>query len=257
MGKDIQKITLFGSGNVATHLGQALLDSGLEIVQVWSRNLDNAKILANKLNSKAINKTSQLRDSDLFLVAISDDAIVKFIRKLPGNTPVAHTSGNTALTSRMGDAPSGVFYPLQTFSKSSIPNWKTIPICIESNEQAFLKLLFNLGEQLTDTVKIINSEQRSIIHTSAVIACNFTNHLGALAEDILTTHNLSIELLKPLIEQTFKNISAGNVKSKQTGPAVREDYGTMESHLKNLDGNEDIKSLYLTLSKHIIKYHHG
>ncbi len=257
MEKIIQKITLFGSGNVATQLGLALKNSGIEIVQVWSKNFNNAKKLAKQLECRAISKFNQLRDSDLYIVSITDDAIIKFIHQLPHHTPVVHTSGNTSLVERLNDEPSGVFYPLQTFSKSRTPHWNEIPICIEASDDHLLKQLFILGENLSSQVKIVNSKQRAVLHTAAVIACNFSNHMGALAEDVLNSHNLDLSLLRPLIDQTFKNISSGNVKSKQTGPAVREDYGTMDAHLSILADKTEIKELYLAISRHIINYHHG
>ncbi len=179
------------------------------------------------------------------------------IAELPAEIPAVHTSGNTPLAERLKDSISGVLYPLQTFQKNVTPIWQEIPICIESSKDDFLKPLFQLAEKLSPKVKIISSEERAKIHTAAVFACNFTNHMNALAEGFLTKNNLSFELLKPLLRQTFENISEGKVKSKQTGPAVREDYGTMDDHMKLLSENEEMKSLYLTLSKHIINFHNG
>ena len=46
----MKNIVLIGSGNVATHIGIALKENGFNIIQVWSYNLKNAKILAKKLN---------------------------------------------------------------------------------------------------------------------------------------------------------------------------------------------------------------
>ncbi|MFC3560043.1 NAD(P)-binding domain-containing protein [Pedobacter jamesrossensis] len=53
-------IVLLGSGNVATHLAIALKAIGENIVQVFSPNFDNAKQLADKVNSEAINQTYQI-----------------------------------------------------------------------------------------------------------------------------------------------------------------------------------------------------
>ena len=46
----MKKIVLIGSGNVATHFGIALKEKGFNILQVWSYNTKNAKVLAEKLN---------------------------------------------------------------------------------------------------------------------------------------------------------------------------------------------------------------
>ena len=47
---EIKKILLVGSGNVATHLGINLKKNNYIIDQVFSRNIDNAKDLAQKVD---------------------------------------------------------------------------------------------------------------------------------------------------------------------------------------------------------------
>ncbi|MFK7755820.1 MAG: Rossmann-like and DUF2520 domain-containing protein [Flavobacteriales bacterium] len=254
---DIQNITIIGSGNIATQVALALYEKGIAISQVWSRSLSNASLLANQVNAEAINDTLHLTPSDLYIVAISDDAISDFISALPLSTPVVHTSGNTALVERNNREISGVFYPLQTFSKTRKANWKTIPICLEANSSVFLKQLTQLAELLSGSVKEISSAQRKVLHAAAVIACNFTTHLAAISEQFLEENQLSLDLIQPLMAQTFSNIHEGNVKAIQTGPAVRQDHGTIEAHLQLLTSHPDFQALYLALSKHIIKYHHG
>ncbi len=257
VNSEIKHITFIGSGNVATAMAEAFFEKGIIITQVYSRNLSAANQLAEKVNSRGINKYSQLKETGLIIVAISDDAITKVFSELKVCAPVVHTSGNTNLLERYKSAESGVFYPLQTFSKGSDTNWSEVPICIEAANDELLKKLFRLGEILSNNVKIITSKERSIIHAAAVLACNFTNHLGALSQEVLEEHNLSMDLLNPLIQKTFKNITSGTAKEKQTGPAVREDYGTIDSHMNILEDKPEIKELYLALSKHIIAYHHG
>ena len=52
------KITLIGSGNLATNIGVALKNAGHQIVQVYSRRLLNAVSLASRLEAKAVNQFS-------------------------------------------------------------------------------------------------------------------------------------------------------------------------------------------------------
>jgi predicted dehydrogenase len=47
------RITLIGSGNVATHLGAAFKNAGHKIVQVYSRNAHNAALLAYHIGANA------------------------------------------------------------------------------------------------------------------------------------------------------------------------------------------------------------
>ncbi|MEZ8000271.1 MAG: DUF2520 domain-containing protein [Flavobacteriales bacterium] len=257
VNSEIKHITFIGSGNVASAMAEELFKKGLIITQVFSRNLSQANLLSEKVNSEGINNYSQLKETDLFIVAVSDDAISTVFSELKHSTPVVHTSGNTSLLERYHTSESGVFYPLQTFYKGSETNWSEVPICIEAANEDLLKKLHLLGKTLSENVKTITSAERAIIHAAAVLACNFTNHLGALTQEVLEDKNLSLDLLNPLIQKTFRNITSGKAKEKQTGPAVREDYGTIDSHLNILEDKPEIKALYLALSKHIIAYHHG
>jgi len=253
----INELTIVGTGRVAHHLVKAFSENGVCITQVLGRDLSAAKTLAESVNSRGINKVSQLKHTDLIILAVSDDAISSLAIKFPESIPVVHTSGNTPILERLNTAKTGVFYPLQTFTLNTAVNWSEIPICLESNDDTFLKELFHLAEKISRKVKLINSNQRKKLHLAAVITCNFTNHLLALSEDYLNDNNLSIDLLKPLIYQTLDNLEQLNLKDKQTGPALREDYGTIANHLDLLEKHPDTKDLYLALSNHIIKYHHG
>ena len=64
----MKNIILVGSGNVATHLGIALQNSNYKIVQVYSRSIENAKKLAQKLDTKFTNDLTQLIMADLIIV---------------------------------------------------------------------------------------------------------------------------------------------------------------------------------------------
>ncbi len=54
------RITIIGSGNVATHLAAAFKNAGHSIVQVYSRDMQNASLLAYHVRAEAIDalKTS-------------------------------------------------------------------------------------------------------------------------------------------------------------------------------------------------------
>ena len=47
----LNKVVLIGAGNVATHLGKALLRTGYKVVQVYSRTVASASVLAEKLKT--------------------------------------------------------------------------------------------------------------------------------------------------------------------------------------------------------------
>jgi len=247
-------IVLLGSGNVATNLALALKTAGYNIVQVFSPNLVNAKELAKKVNSDPINNFSEIdRAADLYIIAVKDDAIAEVARHLKHvDGLVVHTSGTTdikVLSSEVGSA--GVFYPLQTFSKSKAVDFKTIPICLEASDPHQLKLLTQLAEKLSGKVYVMDGAKRKVLHLAAVFACNFTNHLYALSNQILTKNDLDFELIRPLIAETTDKVMADLPENVQTGPAVRHDESTMNKHLAMLSSLPELQEIYQTLSNSI------
>ena len=64
--------------------------------------------------------------------------------------------------------------------------------------------MVKIAKSISSNIHLIDSIQRSKIHVAAVISCNFSNHMLSIAEHLMSKNNLDFNLLKPLIEQTFK-----------------------------------------------------
>ena len=123
----MKNIILVGSGNVATHLGIVLQNCNYKIVQVYSRSIENAKKLAQKLNTDFTNDLTQLKTADLIIVSLNDDAISNVLSQLK-NTTIAHTSGSIGMNIFNNHFSNcGVFYPLQTFNKEIEVNISEVP----------------------------------------------------------------------------------------------------------------------------------
>ncbi|RLJ79998.1 Rossmann-like and DUF2520 domain-containing protein [Pedobacter alluvionis] len=248
------KIVLLGSGNVATHLAKALKGKGEEIVQVYSQHLDNATILAQSIATEAIGDLNEIKqNADLYIISVKDDAIESIAKSLKNVTGlVVHTSGTTdinILSSQVTKA--GVFYPLQTFSKEKEVSFENIPLCIEANDDSQLTILSNLAAKISREVYKLNGEKRKVLHLAAVFACNFPNHLYALANKILSQNNLDFEIIRPLIAETADKVMSNLPENVQTGPAVRADESTLNKHLSMLTDMPELQNIYQTLSDSI------
>jgi len=147
----------------------------------------------------------------------------------------------------------GVFYPLQSFSKSRQVDFRQIPICIDSNRKANRLLLSNLGHQISNSIQRIDDRERAILHVAAVLVNNFSNHLYAQAAHICESEKIDFDLLKPLIKETVNKIENNPPSKMQTGPAIRNDISTMNSHLAYLEKFPDIRNSYQLLSQLISK----
>jgi predicted short-subunit dehydrogenase-like oxidoreductase (DUF2520 family) len=250
------RITLIGSGNVATHLAAALKNAGHNIVQVYSRNMQNAALLAYHVKAEAIDDLHAINtDTELFIIATKDDAIGPLAEQLaPHQKLMVHTSGATDLYSLLAFSDNvGVFYPLQTFSKTKEVDFRNVPLCIEAKDEAAAKTLEQLAQTISKKVYPIDSEKRKALHLAAVFACNFPNYLYTIAQQIIAKQELDFELLRPLIQETAAKVQSADPATVQTGPAIRNDEITMDMHRQLLEGEPELQQLYFLLSQGIIK----
>lgn len=253
----IQKICIIGSGRVATRLSLSLAGKGKTITQVFSRKMNHAKELAEKVDAMPVDNLSHLNsDADLYLIAVVDDAIAEIAQKLRlANKLVAHTSGSVSMKELEPVSDQhGVFYPLQTFAKDRTISFDTIPVCIEGTTKAVEDQLGNLAGELTDDVRFINSAQRLQIHIAAVFANNFTNFMFLMGEDVLKDAGVSFDILLPLIRETVNKVGGKLPHESQTGPAMRGDEKVIRKHLEKLATQPDKQAIYRELSGHITHY---
>lgn len=259
------EISFIGAGNTAWHLAPAFENAGHHINEVYSRQLSNARQLVSMLYDARPHSDLNFVDSpsQLFMLAVPDDALADVCARLvlPENAILVHTSGSQSLDALQelvelySDIPvrTGVFYALMTFSKGQpLLNFEDIPLCLEAGDTDTETLLVALGQEISTIVYLVNSRERKTLHVAAVFACNFTNHLLAIANDLTTDEQLEFDLLKPLIRETVrKALLAPNPADVQTGPARRGDHTILSSHLTYLANQPRLAELYEVLSESI------
>ncbi|WP_055436848.1 Rossmann-like and DUF2520 domain-containing protein [Lacinutrix algicola] len=247
-------VVLLGAGNVATHLFKAFHASKeVEIKQWYNRSLKTIDKYKNKV--EVTDDLSSLVLADIYILAVSDDAIEDLSMQLPfEDRLVVHTSGSTSLYAVDMKQKRGVFYPLQTFSKAADLNFTDVPICIEALKKADLPLLKQLAEAIGSKSNKVNSDQRQALHLAAVFVNNFTNQLYRMAHEITEMNGAEFDILKPLIKETANKIESLSPYLAQTGPALRNDKKTIKRHLKQLESDQH-KDVYELLTKAIKKTH--
>lgn len=248
--KMIQKITLIGSGNVATNLAIHFHDSGIIINGIHSKNKDHGSVLADRVSSISIEKIEELPKSDLIILAVPDYEINTLIEQLPVNSKIAYTAGSVRLKNRL-DKTVGVLYPLQTFTKNKIIDRDSIPFLIESFDISFEDELEKLALIISKSVTRVNTIQRQELHLNATMINNFTNHLVYLSQNRLKNSELDWKLFMPLLNETIEKLNNTSAFENQTGPARRNDMETINNHLSLLNNKE--KELYELLTSSILK----
>ncbi|WP_417882172.1 Rossmann-like and DUF2520 domain-containing protein [Xanthomarina gelatinilytica] len=247
-------VSIIGAGNVATHLFKAFSKTKTVSVKQWySRDLNKISSFKNKVEIVA--DLNGLAEADIYIIAVSDDAISSVSEALPfKDRLVVHTSGSVGIYDLDKKNRRAVFYPLQTFSKEAKVDFKQVPICIETIGKKDYPQLKSLAEALGSPHYRVNSDQRKALHLAAVFVNNFTNQLYRVAHEITELEGVEFDILKPLILETAKKVQTMSPYMAQTGPAKRNDKKTIKRHLKQLK-NEQHKAIYNLLTNTIKKTH--
>ncbi|WP_417799526.1 Rossmann-like and DUF2520 domain-containing protein [Tenacibaculum sp.] len=243
------KVAIIGGGNVATHLANAFSKTNeVSLVQMYARNIEQIQHLKDL--TSITNSIEFLTEADVYIIAVSDDAISDVSHKIEQqNGLVVHTSGSVAMQSLQNTGRKGIFYLLQSFSKDKDVNFDEIPFCLEAESEEDLQLLETLAKSIGTKVYRINSEQRKRLHVAAVFVNNFTNHMYKMGADICNEHQVPFEVLLPLIQETAQKIIELSPEAAQTGPAKRNDQKTIQNHLALL--NAEQQEIYKLITKSI------
>ena len=247
-------VVILGAGNVATHLFKAFSKADNAIVNQWfNRNLKSIEPYKNKVD--ITNDLSTLKEADIYILAVSDDAIAELSSQLPfENRLIVHTSGSVSVYDIDKKHKRGVFYPLQTFSKDADMDFANVPICLETLNKECYPILKNLADSIGSPKRRVNGDQRRILHLAAVFVNNFTNQLYRIGHEITEGEGAEFDMLKPLILETAKKIQDLSPFKSQTGPAMRNDKKTIKKHLKLLE-NDHHKDIYKLLTTSIQRTH--
>ena len=249
------KVAIIGAGNVATVLGNRIIQAGHQVIQIISRRAEHAKLLAIQLGSKwSINAADIDCGADIYLVAISDAAL----NELPGSYRlgdrlVVHTAGAISMdVLKMISSNYGVVYPLQSLRKENPVLHQVIPFLIDGNTDAARKSIENFASSMSSIVRRSTEGERLKLHIAAVLVSNFTNHLYAVAAGYCDREGVDFKMLQPLIEETALRLRCHLPAEMQTGPATRKDIATLDKHLRALSGHPKIKSIYLKMTDSIM-----
>lgn len=250
------RIALVGAGNVASCMAGALKSAGHTIECVYSRTEESARTLADALGVPYVTRIEDIPSAQCLILMLRDDALLQLAGRIVATHPDAlllHTSGSVPMSvlSDAGARHCGVLYPMQTFSKGKTIEWSSVPIFIEASGSNELERVRELASSLSESVQVLDSDQRCKLHLAAVFACNFSNRMYAISERLLQECGISFNVMSPLIAETAAKSAVMSPEKAQTGPAVRGDRRVMEMHKALLAEYPEWQRLYELISEDI------
>lgn len=252
-------IVFLGSGNVATHLALALHAKGYKLLQIYSRSIDHARALAERVGAEAVDDLAAIRkDADMYIISVKDDAIPAMAEALENVNPdaiVVHTAGSVPIQAlEVRKKRYGVLYPMQTFTKSRNIDFSEVPCFIEGSDRDTFERICAIASDISSRVVEADSGRRKTMHLAAVFASNMVNHCYHLADCILSDAGLDFALLHPLIAETARKAQTMPPYDAQTGPMVRYDRTVMDAQKRMLH-DEDMKEIYDVMARSIHERH--
>ena len=252
------KIALIGAGNVATCLGPRLKEAGHEITAVYSRTVDSARALADRLGATYTTDLNAVPASDAAIVMLKDDALKELAPAIADSLKdslLLHTAGSVSMDIwyTAGAMKYGVLYPMQTFSKTSVIDWSQVPLFIEGSSDQTLDSIRELALTVSPDVTVLSSEGRRKLHLAAVFTCNFSNHMYAIAQKLLADEGVPFRVMLPLVRETARKVETISPQDAQTGPAIRGDRKVIDEHLELLKAYPEYAELYRLISIDINK----
>lgn len=243
---------------MAKALCSEMYSAGHNIGLIVSESEKSGALLADLCKARWSQNLVFSDSTNIVIVAVPDHRLKSVLDKIkcrPG-TLVAHTAGSIGLDVFPEQIlQKGIFYPLQTFSVERKINFKDLPFFLESSDKQSADILKNLTESIGAKAHFTDTEHRRILHLAAVFVCNFTNHMLTAGKELAIKAGFPFEVIRPLIIETYLKAMDNGPENSQTGPAIRNDQNTIETHLKLLSFSPELYKIYNEMTQSIIKYY--
>ena len=250
-------ISIISTGKLGSNLAIALQDSKYILKAVHSSRKNQRILLQKKLNDNILvtsDINEAIKDSKYIFISCSDDLIKRIVSKINSqdNQVLIHFSASVPLSAlsicNNKSNMTGTIHPLQTFPNINCSDrLYKIPYAIESNHNDVLEWLYNFAKNFEGTPLKLSPEFRNIYHAAAVTSCALITSLISISSDMLDFLKLDedtrINMLLPMINSTVEGISKEGIQRSMTGPYIRGDFDTINSHINILENFDPIISL--------------
>jgi len=242
-----QKIGFIGAGKVGTALSAILSGTGYPVIAVSSKNMDEARRLADRVpGCQSFEKAQEVADkAEHVFITTPDDIIFDVVSRIkwrPGQY-VVHCSGAASTDilepARKSGAMVGSFHPCQAFPsiEQAIENLPGSTFAIEA-ESPLLDILQSMASSIGCDWIVLKPGNKAIYHAAAVFVSNYYVTLLQIATDLFQHFDIpttqATKILMPLMQGNLSNMRNIGLPACLTGPISRGDINTIEKHISAL-----------------------
>src|SRR5215467_11572093 len=264
------RIAVVGAGNLGSALARSLRHAGYKISEIISRDRRESRARANALADIVGAKAATLRSAafpvEVVWICVSDREIASCARALARRTKwegkiVFHSSG--ALTSdelrglRERGARVASLHPLMTFVPGISPSLKGVPFAVEGDAAA-VKGGRRIAADLGGTAFSISKKNKAAYHAWGSFASPLLLSALVTAESVAQSAGVgrssARKKMLPIILQTLANYCKRGPEGAFSGPIIRGDVSTVQSHLRTLKRNPEAKKVYIALARSALRF---
>jgi predicted short-subunit dehydrogenase-like oxidoreductase (DUF2520 family) len=250
------RVGIIGGGRAAWAFGTSLARAGWEISGVALRTSSQSS-LPEKLKAKRLSVSDLAASSDVLFAGVSDSALEELAAEIDsaphGPKWRFHPSGSRPGLI-LGDR-AFALHPLR-----SLPPFGTgislagTLFTFDGPDEAE-PLAREIVEALGGRFNRIAADRKILYHCAAVFAANYTAAVCEVAAELFARAGLEGEIeddVRLLAESALHNWSLARVRGF-TGPLVRGDAEVMAGHLQAIEGDRDVRRLYIAAARTMLR----
>ena len=246
------RISIIGTGRVGSALTLAFVKCGLPLISFHDLIPEKIEAIQNLLTPMGISPSTSLQDmrsANIIILAVQDQAIESTARALlapnllSAGSIVVHTSGSQTLNClkmfRSSDFEIGSIHPFYAFSGGGIMLTGFQDVCFGIDGSEHVRMVLNKIVSCIGGFSVhITDENRSLYHAAAVVASNFLPALQLAANDLMIRCGVSstnaAKSVHRIQQSALDNLKTVALSEAITGPLVRGDLNTVNSHIQTL-----------------------
>jgi predicted short-subunit dehydrogenase-like oxidoreductase (DUF2520 family) len=263
-------ITIVGAGNLAHALAVSLRHAGYKIEGVLARSggtsLRKAQKLAKETGARAAVIPAETQapvvwfcvpDAEIAHAAQALAQEIDWKRKVALHSSGALTSDELGALRQRGAAIASV-HPLMTFVRDSRPSLEGgVPFAIEGDGAA-VKVARRIVNDLAGRAYPIRKTDKAAYHAWATFGSPLFTALLATTEQVAALAGVKPKEARrrmiPILRQTLANYAAFGAAGAFSGPIVRGDVRTVQSHIRTLRATPVALDVYLSLANAAVAY---